>query len=98
MVLVKRFWGVSLIAILCFISAGFQSEFTARQGDPRNDRPRSGGWDREGAARYLDERMEVWFANAKKLQTGQAQTSCVSCHTTVPYVMARPAIRRAMQV
>ena len=23
---------------------------------------------------------------------------CVSCHTTVPYVIARPALRRAMQV
>src|SRR5207249_12131925 len=29
-----------------------------------------GGWDREGAAKYLDERMDAWFANAKKLRTG----------------------------
>lgn len=55
-------------------------------------------WDREGAAKYLDGRMDVWFANAKKLQTGKSETSCVSCHTTIPYVMARPALRRAMHV
>jgi squalene-hopene/tetraprenyl-beta-curcumene cyclase len=90
MVWAKRFGGVSLIAMLCCISAG--------QADPRTDRPWSGGWDREGAATYLDERMDVWFANAKQLQTGQAQTACVSCHTTVPYMLARPALRRAMQV
>jgi hypothetical protein len=40
--------------------------------------------------------MDVWFAKAKKIRTGQVETSCVSCHTTVPYVMARPALRRAM--
>jgi squalene-hopene/tetraprenyl-beta-curcumene cyclase len=86
----KRFGGVALIAMLCCISAG--------QADPRTDRPWAGGWDREGAAAYLDARMDVWFAQAKQLRTGQAQTACVSCHTTVPYVLARPALRRAMQV
>ena len=72
--------------------------FTTRRASPRDDRAASAGWDREGAARYLDERMQVWFANGKKLRTGQAETVCVSCHTTLPYVLARPALRRAMQV
>jgi squalene-hopene/tetraprenyl-beta-curcumene cyclase len=90
MVWAKRLWGVSLLAMLCCLGAG--------HGDPRHDQPWSGGWDREGAARYLDERMDFWFAKAKQLRTGQAQTACVSCHTTVPYVLARPALRRAMQV
>ena len=57
-----------------------------------------GGWDREGAAKYLDERMDAWFANAKKLRTGQGETTCVSCHTVVPYALSRPALRRAMHV
>jgi squalene-hopene/tetraprenyl-beta-curcumene cyclase len=42
--------------------------------------------------------MDIWFANADKLRTGEATTACVSCHTSVPYFMARPALRRAMQV
>src|SRR3989441_182826 len=57
-----------------------------------------GGWDREGAAKYLDERMDAWFANAKKLRTGQGETTCVSCHTVVPYALSRPVLRRAMHV
>src|SRR5947208_6760300 len=57
-----------------------------------------GGWDREGAAKYLDERMDAWFANAKKRRTGQGETTCVSCHTVVPYALSRPALRRAMHV
>jgi len=99
----ERPWRVSVISILCFLSVGcyvilLSPAITARQGTPQDDRTASGGWDREGAAKYLDERMEVWFAKAKKLRTGQAETACVSCHTTVPYVLARPALRRAMQV
>jgi squalene-hopene/tetraprenyl-beta-curcumene cyclase len=56
------------------------------------------GWDQVASARYLDERMELWFTKAKKLRTGTGETMCVSCHTTVPYVLARPALRRAMHV
>src|SRR2546428_6825735 len=57
-----------------------------------------GGWDREGAAKYLDEGMDAWFANAKKLRTGQGVTTCVSCHTVVPYALSRPVLRRARHV
>ncbi len=85
---------LAIIVVLAVLLWGF----TTRQGASQDERAASGGWDREGAAQYLDERMEVWFAKAKKLQTGQAETTCVSCHTTVPYVLARPALRRAMQV
>jgi squalene-hopene/tetraprenyl-beta-curcumene cyclase len=55
-------------------------------------------WDCEGAARYLDERMDIWFAKAKKLKTGDGETACVSCHTALPYALSRSALRRAMRV
>src|SRR2546426_7907997 len=71
---------------------------TARWAAPQDVRTERSGWNREGAARYLDERMDAWFANAKKLQTGQAETTCVSCHTTVPYALSRSVLRRAMHV
>src|SRR2546426_12559544 len=57
-----------------------------------------GGWDREGAAKDLDERLDAWVANAKKLRTGQGVTTCVSCHTVVPYALSRPVLRRAEPV
>ena len=85
---------LAITVVLTVLLLGFVTQRAA----PRDDRAASGGWDREGAARYLDERMHVWFANAKKLRTGQSETVCVSCHTTVPYVLARPALRRAMHV
>src|SRR5690242_7833723 len=55
-------------------------------------------WDQQAAAKYLDDRMDLWFVKARKLQTGEGKTSCVSCHITVPYVLARPALRQATDV
>ncbi len=55
-------------------------------------------WDPRAAAKYLDDRMDLWFAKARTLQTGEGKTACVSCHISVPYVLVRPALRRAMGV
>ncbi len=103
MLLVDKTRRISLISLTRLISIGFCVLFlglaiSAHQGNPREGVPAPGGWDREGAARYLDERMDVWFDKAKKLRTGESETACVSCHTTVPYVLARPALRRAMHI
>ena len=57
-----------------------------------------GGWNKEAAARYLDDRMDLWFQKAKKLGTGEGKTSCISCHTVVPYALARPLLRKAAGV
>ena len=101
MVFTKRHRGASLISILRSVSVVLFLVLlgvtgAARRGSSQKNQAASGDWDREGAAKYLDERMDVWFAKAKKIRTGQMETSCVSCHTTVPYVMARPALSRAM--
>lgn len=48
-------------------------------------------WDRKAAAKYLDYR-ESWWSGWQ----GSARdhdTFCVSCHTAVPYALARPALR-----
>ena len=49
-------------------------------------------WNKVAAASYLDSR-EVWWQQwpTAKMDHG---TVCISCHTAVPYVMARPALRR----
>jgi squalene-hopene/tetraprenyl-beta-curcumene cyclase len=41
-------------------------------------------WKPEAAARYLDARQNTWFGYAK----------CISCHTGLPYALARPALQR----
>ena len=55
-------------------------------------------WDRPAAAKYLDDRISLWLDRATKLQTGEGKVTCVSCHTVVPYLLARPALRKAMRV
>jgi squalene-hopene/tetraprenyl-beta-curcumene cyclase len=55
-------------------------------------------WDKQAAAKFLDDRMDLWFDKARKLRTGEGTTTCVSCHTVVPYVLARPVLRKATGV
>ena len=78
----------SRILILAIIGAVTAQRSLAAQPD----------WDRPAAAKYLDDRIDLWFARAAQLQTGEGKVACVSCHTVVPYLLARPALRRALQI
>ena len=51
----------------------------------------SAGWDPKAAAAYLDGRATWWttWPNAAR----DRGTYCMSCHTTLPYALARPALR-----
>jgi squalene-hopene/tetraprenyl-beta-curcumene cyclase len=59
------------------------------QGPPAT--PESG---LRAAAIYLDSRLDWWvhWPNAAR----DHDTSCVSCHTVLPYALARPALHRAL--
>jgi squalene-hopene/tetraprenyl-beta-curcumene cyclase len=54
-----------------------------------------GKWDKLSAAQFLDQRGEAWF-NFGSAHRGQKETTttCVSCHSLLPYALARPALRR----
>jgi squalene-hopene/tetraprenyl-beta-curcumene cyclase len=54
----------------------------------------NGAWDKAAAARYLDSR-EVWWQAWPPAQKDH-ETVCVSCHTNVPYALARPALRETL--
>jgi squalene-hopene/tetraprenyl-beta-curcumene cyclase len=56
--------------------------------------PTSRAWDEQGAAAYLDRRMAWWESWPRA--TRDHDTFCFSCHTAVPYAMARPALRAAL--
>src|SRR3954469_25312125 len=49
------------------------------------------GWNPQAAAAYLDSRATFWatWPNAAR----DHGTFCISCHTTLPYAIARPALR-----
>ena len=53
----------------------------------------SGSWSGKAAAAYLDGRM-IWWMGWEALPA--IMNFCVSCHTVVPYAMARPALRVAL--
>lgn len=51
-------------------------------------------WDRFAAAQYLDTRL-TWWMSWPKAQRDH-ETACVSCHTTIPYALARPSLRHVL--
>jgi squalene-hopene/tetraprenyl-beta-curcumene cyclase len=51
-------------------------------------------WNRAAAGAYLDQRQGWWMTWPTAAR--DHETSCVSCHTTLPYALARPALRTAL--
>src|ERR1043166_3158011 len=51
-------------------------------------------WDQKAAAAYLDQRQSWWMEWPKAAR--DHETFCISCHTAVPYALARPALRAAL--
>jgi hypothetical protein len=52
-----------------------------------------GDWNPRLAAQYMDARQKEWFAWPSANTNGMP---CVSCHTGVSYLLARPALGRAL--
>jgi squalene-hopene/tetraprenyl-beta-curcumene cyclase len=74
------------------VSALVIGVLTARvAGDPRAGATDPRPWDPKAAANYLDGRATWWssWPNAAR----DHGTFCVSCHTALPYALARPTLR-----
>jgi len=52
-------------------------------------------WDARAASAYLDARQCWWLTWPTAAR--DHETSCVSCHTALPYALARPALRTALR-
>lgn len=50
-------------------------------------------WSARMAAQYMDSRQKEWVAWPVAVHSGVA---CVSCHTGLPYLLSRPALRQAL--
>lgn len=83
----------ALFVVFCF-ALGFAFltywEGTRPTGSPSGYLPK---WDPAKAATYLDTR-ELWWQNWLPAKRAQG-TYCVSCHTALPYAMARPLLPEA---
>jgi len=51
-------------------------------------------WDQKAAAAYLDQRATWWMEWPKAAR--DHETFCISCHTAVPYALARPLLRKSL--
>jgi squalene-hopene/tetraprenyl-beta-curcumene cyclase len=73
----------------CLVAAGLLSALLGacvRQNDH--------SWDQRAAAAYLDNR-EGWWASWRPAALDE-NTFCVSCHTALPYALARPGLSDAL--
>src|ERR1700733_7808843 len=86
---------IALLLLVAF-GAGFLFWIAIRARD--NSRSSTGtylpNWDATRAAAYLDSR-ELWWQGWASAQKDHG-TICISCHTVVPYAMARPTLREAV--
>jgi squalene-hopene/tetraprenyl-beta-curcumene cyclase len=51
-------------------------------------------WSPKAAATYLDRRADWWMGWQRAAR--DHGTACVSCHTTLPYILSRPALREPL--
>ena len=70
----KMFRALTLFASAAFILVSTANVLTA-------------DWSPQAAARYLDERQKQWF---EWKPAASANGPCVSCHTGMTYLLARP--------
>src|SRR5690242_15235445 len=83
-----RFAGpTAVLASLGIVAGLFATE-------PPTSRRAPAAFDARSAASYLDARITWWrgWQNARR----DHNTSCVSCHTALPFALARPALRSAL--
>jgi squalene-hopene/tetraprenyl-beta-curcumene cyclase len=85
----KRVLAVAALALFAGAGAHF-----ALAGDKAGKTAGTETWDPKAAASYLDQRAKWWIGwdHAAREQG----TFCMSCHTAVPYVIARPVLHRAL--
>lgn len=76
--------------LLIFLSGSIATAIAA--GKPDVITAPSGTWSPAAAARYMDYR-EVWWQSWPVSQRDH-NTVCISCHSAVPYALARPSLRK----
>ena len=79
---------VSIVVAGLFLLAG---PVAGRAADAELTSPT---WSPKAAAAYLDQRASWWMAWPKAAR--DHETFCISCHTTLPYAMGRPALHAAL--
>ena len=79
--------------IIC-AALGFGLVASVSATRPRAEADPSATWNRKAAAAYLDQRA-IWWTTWPNAQRDHG-TFCVSCHTALPYALARPSLGKPL--
>jgi len=82
--------GVGIGLVSGLVVGGGRVPLRAESAAPPSAGAAPASWNRKAAADYLDRRA-TWWTTWPKAARDQG-TFCVSCHTAVPYVLARSAV------
>lgn len=87
---------IVLLLVLCLAGAGMwrATRVHEKTASAASSGSYSASWNSAAAASYLDYR-ESWWQSWPPAQKDHG-TICISCHTVVPYALARPALQQAM--
>jgi len=85
---------VTCIVGLCFDASLFAQSTPAPSPAAASPAASGAAWGGKAAAAYLDERIAWWMSWPSAAR--DHDTFCVSCHTAVPYAIARPSLRPVM--
>ncbi len=85
---------VLLLLTLCVAGMGFWRALRIHARSSDSSITYLTRWNPEAATHYLDER-QVWWQNWPPAQMDQG-TICISCHTVVPYALARPGLQQQL--
>src|SRR6202035_909486 len=83
-----------MAAVSALLAAGLLAEKSPSDLVTRPDAKAPGTWNPKAAAADLDRRADWWMG-----WQGAARdhgTFCVSCHTALPYALARPVLRASL--
>jgi len=101
--MMRRMFALAACLMAGMLAASWQKETRAANSrksravavsSAQPDAPLAESWDQKTAAAYLDQRAGWWMAWPRAAR--DHETFCISCHTAVPYAMARPALRGAL--
>jgi squalene-hopene/tetraprenyl-beta-curcumene cyclase len=86
--MLKRFVAIPIVTLAAALTANAATPPAA------DTHPSPGAWNKSAAAKYLDDRQD-WWQEWPRAQKDHG-TVCVSCHTQVPYALARPTLRGSL--
>jgi squalene-hopene/tetraprenyl-beta-curcumene cyclase len=81
-----------LVVVVIVLVCASARAATGQPGSTPSSSPTT--WNARAAAAYLDSREAWWLTWPTAAR--DHETSCVSCHTALPYALARPALREAL--